>query len=205
MKLVLLGPPGSGKGTVTEALLSQFPTLKHISAGVLLRAEIKNNTEIGKQVKQIVKTGDLVPAEVISKLILKEMNTSNDFILDGFPRSLDQIPFIQDIKIDLTIYLEVPQNIVIERLSARRMDPETKKIYNLKFKPAPIEIQDRLIQREDDTPTAISERFRVFLENTKPVIDNYNSQGILVTIDATKPIVEVQKEAVDIVKNHFNN
>ena len=203
MKLILLGPPGSGKGTVTEALLSQYPSLKHISAGVLLRAEIKNNSEIGKQVKNIVEKGDLVPAQIISKLMLKEMKTSDGFILDGFPRSLDQIPFIQDIKIDLTIYLEVPQEIVIERLSARRMDPITKKIYNLKFKPAPVEIQDRLIQRKDDTPTAIKERFRVFLENTKPVIDFYEKQGIIAKIDATKPIEQMQKEAVDIVKKHF--
>lgn len=204
MKIILLGPPGSGKGTVTEALLEQFPSLKHISAGVLLRSEIKNETKIGKEVKKIVESGDLVPANTISKLMLQEMHKSYDYISDGFPRSIDQIQFIKDEKIDIVFFLDVPEKIIIERLSARRMDPKTGIIYNLKFKPAPKEVQNRLIQRDDDTPKAISERFRVFVENTKPVIDYYYNKGILEKIDATLPIKEVQQAAVDIATKKFS-
>ncbi len=204
MKLILLGPPGSGKGTVTEALLEKYPQLKHISAGVLLRREIKNGTEIGKEVRAIVEKGDLVPAAIIAKLMCGEIGEAEGFIFDGFPRSLDQIQYIEHIAFDRLLSLEVPEEIVVERLSARRMDPETGKIYNLKFKPAPPEIQDRLVQRDDDKPEAIKERYRVFVENTQPVIDFFTQKSLVTAIDATKPIKEVQQVALDAVKNISN-
>jgi adenylate kinase len=200
MKLILLGPPGSGKGTVTEALKEKYLQLKHISAGVLLRREIKNKTQIGEQVKEIVEKGDLVPAKIISELMCDEIGSSKHFIFDGFPRSMDQIQYIEHIAFDMLLSLEVPEDIVVERLSARREDPTTGKIYNLKFNPAPPEIQGRLLQREDDSPNAIKERFKVFLENTQPVINFYLKKGIVTSIDATKPIKDVQNKALGAVE-----
>jgi adenylate kinase len=194
MKIAILGPPGSGKGTVSAKLAIDF-NLQHVSAGDLLRKEIRSQSEIGKKIKNTVERGNLVPDELITNLMKKAAN--ENFIYDGFPRTLVQAKNIDDL--DMVIYLELPQKAVVKRLSLRRMNPKTGKIYHLKYIPPPKGIE--LVQRKDDQPIAIKERYQIFLKQTEPAIDYYKKKGNLKIVDGL-PAPDVVYESVKkIVSN----
>ena len=205
-KIIMLGPPGSGKGTYSQRMSPklEIPT---ISTGELLRGA-RDDPEIGETIRHYQDTGDLVPDDIVLAALKKRLeqeDAKKGFILDGFPRTIAQAEALDNItKIDAAINLVVPDEIVIARLSARRECKKCGKIYNtLYLKPKQEGICDdcggKLIQRDDDKPEAIRERLRVYHEITQPVIDHYKEKGILKEIDGEGPIKEVFEKVVAVL------
>lgn len=188
MKIILLGPPGSGKGTISEQLETEFK-FQHISAGELLREEVAHKTTIGKVIKTYIEAGNLVPDEFVVQLVKIAINKKDHYILDGFPRSIEQAKHIEDLHINLVLLLDVPENIVIERLANRRVCQTGVHGYHLKYlppkKPGICDADGTtLIQRPDDTPQIIKKRFQVYHKETQPLIDYYKKSHLLQTINA---------------------
>lgn len=189
MKLIVLGPPGSGKGTISERLEKEFGFL-HVSAGELLRKEAKKKTAQGRETKKTIEAGKLVPHQLIVKMIKATVKNKRKYLLDGFPRALEQAQAIEDLKIDTVLYLEIPQELVIERFAGRLVCLEGHHSYHIKhLPPKKAGICDvdgsRLIQRADDNPSVIKERFKIFHQETEPVIEYYRKKKILRTVDAS--------------------
>ncbi len=197
MRIILIGAPGSGKGTQAESIRQKYP-IAHISTGDILRANVKAGTELGKNARVYMESGRLVPDEVIVAMVesrLREPDCRDGFLLDGFPRTktqaeaLDQILNKLGISLDAVVQLDVDDEVVVQRLTTRRVCKSCGEIYNIVFKPAKIEgICDKcggeVIQRSDDTESVIRNRLTVFHEQTAPLIDHYRSKDILVTVDA---------------------
>ncbi|HDI02566.1 MAG TPA: adenylate kinase [Candidatus Aenigmarchaeota archaeon] len=197
MKLVFLGPPGSGKGTYASRIEERFGW-PQISTGDLLREEVKKGSEIGREAEKYMKEGKLVPDEIVLKLLKERISREdckNGFILDGFPRTLAQAEELEKITdIDVVINLVVPKEIIVTRLSARRVCRNCGAVYNLRtLKPKVDGICDKcggeLYQRKDDTPEVIEKRFEVYHEQTAPLIDFYRKKGILIDIECNDPDV----------------
>jgi adenylate kinase len=199
MKIVMVGPPGSGKGTVAAKLAKDFG-FYNISAGEILREEINKGTQIGNDIKSIVAKGDLIPADLMIEMIKLDITGKDKVILDGFPRSLEQAQHFDSVGVDLVIYLEVPEEVVVERFSGRRVCESGKHGYHLKYVPPKVEgkcdIDDSaLIQRPDDKPETVRDRFKVYHSETAPIVDFYKEKGVLATIDGA-PLPDVVYEAV---------
>lgn len=202
MKLIILGPPGSGKGTVSEKLAKDF-RLFHVSVGDLLRKEAKKRTALGKEISSYIDKGNLVPDQMAIDIAKKAIGKKKNFIFDGFPRSIEQAKLIEDLDINAVIYLDVPEKEVVKRLSGRLLDPVTGKTYHQIYLPPPKNIVSRLIQRKDDTPKVIKERFKVYHQETEPVITCYQKKGILKKINGKgKPeeVYERMKKAIKQIK-----
>ena len=199
MKLIILGPPGSGKGTVSERLAQDFHLL-HISVGDLLRKEAKRKTALGKKIGRYINQGDLVPYKMAVNIAKKAIGKKEHFLFDGFPRSIDQAKEIEDLNIELALYVDVPQQEIIKRLSGRLLDPVTGKTYHTKYLPPPKNIIKRLVQRKDDMPKVIKERFKVYHQQTEPVIKFYQKKGILRKIDGTGKPEAVYQRVKNMVK-----
>ena len=211
MRLVLLGPPGAGKGTYASRLTVKLG-VPHISTGDMVREEIKKQTDLGRKIKEYSDRGALVPDEIIIKLLanrLRKSDCDKGFILDGFPRTISQAEALEKIaKIDLVINLNVPDEIIITRLSNRLVCSKCGAIYNLlTLKPKREGICDkcggRLYQREDDKPEVIKERLDVYRRQTAPLIEYYNNKGLLRNVSCedlmTPPDVMVEK-IIEIIK-----
>jgi adenylate kinase len=204
MKLILLGPPGAGKGTVSEGLLQAFPQLIQVSPGQLLREEVRKGTTIGATIKEHMDSGGLVPDQFVVEVVRLEIDGKDNYILDGFPRSSGQAKTIEDLNVDLVINLDISEEEVVERFAGRRIDPVTKKTYHIKNVPPPQEIADRVIQRDDDKPEIVKERFRVYNESTKPLINFYKEKGTLVSVDASSTPAQVIDAVVAVIKQKLN-
>ncbi|MBS7640204.1 MAG: adenylate kinase [Candidatus Bathyarchaeia archaeon] len=187
MRMLIFGPPGSGKGTYASRLMSIL-SVPHISTGDLVREEIKRGSEVGIVAKQYVERGELVPDKIIIDLLterLQKPDAERGFILDGFPRTINQAMFLEEnFKIDLVINLVVPDEVIIQRLSNRLICKRCGAIYNrLTLPPKVDEICDicggELYQREDDRPEVIKARLKVYRENTEPLINYYRERGLL--------------------------
>ncbi|MDY3006469.1 adenylate kinase [Anaerococcus porci] len=204
MNIILLGPPGAGKGTQAEKLIKELDAVQ-ISTGDIFRTNIKNNTPLGQKAVGFMNKGQLVPDELTIDLVwdaLDKVEDGKTILLDGFPRNITQAEALdegmqkRDNKIDKVINIEVPEDVIIERISGRRVNISTGKVYHIKYNPPKVEgIDDetgeKLIQREDDRPEAVKERLDVYNKHTSVLIDYYNDKGILVTIDGTKTPDEV--------------
>ncbi len=201
MNLVLLGAPGSGKGTQAEILARNF-SLRPVSVGDILREEVKKNSSLGQEVNVYMQKGVLVPDEIIGKVIELYLDRSKGFVLDGFPRNLAQAKMLGDILTDLNkrltavIYFDISREKIIERLSGRRICKKCGAIYHIKNMPSQKEgICDRcggeLVRRSDDNEETINKRWEVFWQLSAPLIDYYKDKGLLLTVDASK-----EKEAV---------
>lgn len=204
MKLILLGAPGSGKGTISDALAEKFK-LKHISTGEICREEMAKNTAFGKEIKQYMDKGNLVPDELMIKVVNSTITGKDNYILDGFPRTIPQAEAIEKQKIDAVINLDLLESAVIERLSGRRMCQKCNSGYHIKYlKPKKEGICDKcgskLIQRFDDTPKVISERFKDYNAKTKPLVEYYHKKKLLHTVDASPPPEVVRKSAIELVR-----
>ena len=189
LKLAIMGPPGSGKGTYSSRMAPKL-TIPQISTGDLLRAA-REDPEYGEKIRAAQDSGGLVSDEIVLALLKKRLNqedAQNGYILDGFPRTIKQAEMLEEFsKLDAVINLVVPEKIVIERLSSRRVCKDCGKIYNtLYLKPEKEGVCDKcggeLYQRSDDKPEAIKERLQVYEEKTAPLIDYYDNKGIKIDI-----------------------
>lgn len=213
MKLVILGPPGAGKGTQAEYIVERY-NIPHISTGDIFRENIKNNTELGKEAKSYMDKGLLVPDDLVIALVEDRLNKADakeGFLLDGFPRtvaqavSLDSILDKNNDKLTKVINISVDPEILIERAVGRRVCKTCGMTYHVKFNPPKEEgICDKdgtkLIQRDDDTEETVKTRISVYFDQTAPLIDYYRAQNLLVDIDGAKDIDKVFEDIVNGLK-----
>lgn len=194
MRIILLGAPGAGKGTVAK-LLTEMDGSVQISTGDILRAAVREQTDLGREAKAYMDRGDLVPDGLIMKIMetrLQEPDCRGGFILDGFPRTIPQAVALGDlleridIRIDFVVNLEVPTAVILDRLTTRRTcaNPECQEIYNIKSNPPTAEgtcrkCGTRVVQREDETESAIRNRLDTYTGKTAPLIGYYESRGLL--------------------------
>ncbi len=202
--LIFLGPPGAGKGTQAEKLVEEKGFVQ-LSTGDILREAVKKGTDLGKKAKEYMDAGKLVPDDLIIEIIeekLKELE-GKDIILDGFPRTIPQAEALEKMlphvgrKLDAVILFDVPDEVVIERISGRRIDPKTGKVYHVKYNPPPPGVE--VIQRDDDKEEVVRNRLKVYHEQTAPLIEFYKNKNILKVLDATKPPEEVYKELLSVI------
>ncbi|WP_457601475.1 adenylate kinase [Hydrogenivirga sp.] len=209
MNLVFLGPPGAGKGTQAKRLAQELG-LKHISTGDILREAVKNETPLGKKAKEYMDRGELVPDDLIIALIEEVMPPGGGVIFDGFPRTIAQAEALdrmlekKGMGVDKVVLFDVPDEVVVERLSGRRVCPNCGAVYHVKFNPPKRdEVCDRcgtkLIQREDDREEVVRNRLEVYRKQTAPLIEYYEDKGILIRLDASRPIEEVYQELKKVV------
>lgn len=212
MNLVLMGLPGAGKGTQAERIVDDYG-IPHISTGDMFRAAIKEETELGLKAKSFMDKGELVPDEVTIGIVeerLGKNDCSNGFLLDGFPRTVAQADALEDIlakqdkSIDYVININVDKDVLMERLTGRRICKNCGATYHLVFNPPSKEgVCDRcggeLYQREDDNEKTVSNRLEVNVKQTKPLLEFYSDKGYLVDIDGQKHINEVYGEIKDLL------
>jgi adenylate kinase len=200
MKLILLGAPGAGKGTVAK-LLTALDGSVQISTGDILRGAVSAGSELGKKAEGYMKAGDLVPDDLIMGIMeerLQEDDCKKGFLLDGFPRTIPQAEELKalldklGIKLDMAVNIDVPRDVILDRLTTRRTcsNPECQAIYNVKSNPPKQEgICDKcgspVIQRDDETEEAISKRLDTYNEKTAPLVGFYDNEGLLLTVTAT--------------------
>jgi len=199
--IVILGPPGVGKGTYAEFLSKKYGIPK-ISVGDLFRSAIKNRTELGKRIKNYVSNGELVPDETVIELVknrLEEPDCKDGFLLDGYPRTVPQAEAMMNFKkIELALNFVAPDEVIMERIGGRRTCRKCGAIYHIKNVPPTIEgvcdrCSGRLVQRSDEKPEVIKNRLVVYREKTKPVADYLRKKGLIADIDAHYDIEEIDK------------
>jgi len=180
LNLILLGAPGAGKGTQAKNIVDNFK-FTHVSTGDLIRDEIKAESSLGLEVKEVVSKGRLVSDDLVFRLVKnKTKNSKKGYLFDGFPRTLIQANMLnEELEIDKVLFIDVSDETVVSRITGRRLDPQTGNIYHIKFNPAPKQIEDRLVQRKDDTEKVAQERLDVYKKETQPLIDLYRSENIL--------------------------
>jgi|SRR5699024_4569375 len=204
MNIVIMGLPGAGKGTQASEIIKKYP-IPHISTGDMFRLAIKNETPLGNEAKSYMDRGELVPDEVtvgIVKERLSESDAKDGFLLDGFPRTVQQAEALNEImdelgsKIESTIYVDVPEEELMNRLTGRRICEVCGTAYHLVFNPPKQEgICDldggKLYQREDDNPETVQNRLEVNIKQTQPLLDFYESQGVLSRVNGSQDIDKV--------------
>ncbi len=211
MILVFLGPPGAGKGTQAK-LLSQRMEFLHISTGDLLREAVKNQTPLGKKAKEYMDRGELVPDELIVQLIEEAMPKGGNVILDGFPRTVNQALALEEMlkgkgeKISKVLFFDVPDEVIIDRLSGRRVCSKCGAVYHVKYNPPKVEgmcdlCGGSLVQRDDDKEEVVKKRLEVYRKQTQPLIEFYQDRGIIYKLDAKKGVEELFEEVKGLVRD----
>jgi adenylate kinase len=215
VRLVLVGPPGAGKGTQAEFIAAQLAVPK-ISTGDIFRANVASGTPLGRQAKRYMDTGQLVPDKITIDMVrdrLGEPDAADGFLLDGFPRTVPQAVALDKLVadlgagLDLVLELVVDDDEVIRRLSGRRTCRGCGKVWHVEFDPTLREgvcdrCGGRLFQREDDRAETVAERLRVYARDTAPLVDYYGAQGKLVGIDATGPVEDVTLRGIDALRSY---
>ncbi len=213
MKLILLGAPGAGKGTVAK-LLTQIDGSVQISTGDILRAAVAAGTELGKKAEAAMKAGDLVSDDLIMGIMeerLKEDDCKNGYLLDGFPRTIPQAEALKELlarmgeNLDCVVNIDVPREVILDRLTTRRTCTDCGAIYNVKSNPPKEEGKcDKcggpVVQRDDETEEAISNRLDVYEEKTAPLVGFYEKEGLLLTVKATssEDVINAIKEMLGL-------
>ena len=205
--IVLFGPPGAGKGTQASRI-SSLTGKPQVSTGDMLRAAVASGSELGAEAKGYMEAGLLVPDEVIIGLIserLQEHDAVSGLLLDGYPRTIAQAEALAEVEeVSVVISIEVPDEAIVERIVGRRMDPETGKIYHIRFNPPPAELSERVIQRKDDNEDTVWNRLSAYHEQTAPLADWYEQREVLVRIDGNRSIEAVGNAIEDAIASQVN-
>ena len=215
MKIVLLGPPGAGKGTQAKSISNKY-SIPHISTGDIFRKNISENTPLGIEAKSYMDNGQLVPDEVTINMVkdrLKQDDCSNGYLLDGFPRTVVQADALNSFliargeQLDTALLIKVPNEFILERMTGRRVCPSCGASYHVKFNPTSNEGKcdlcgSEVIQRKDDTVETVKERLDVYEKETQPLIEFYGEKQMLSAVDGTKAINEVFRGICEILGNN---
>lgn len=207
MKIILLGPPGAGKGTIAKALMQRDGSVQ-ISTGDILRGAIAAGSELGKQVEAAMAAGNLVTDELIMGIMeerLQEEDCKQGYLLDGFPRTIPQAEALKALlvklgeKLDCALELDMPRDVIMDRLTTRRTCNNCGEIYNVKTKPPKVDgvcdvCGSQIVQRDDETEEAIENRLQVYNEQTAPLVAFYRDEGLLVSV--TRSDIETVMEAI---------
>ena len=205
--IIMLGAPGVGKGTQAK-LISEKYNIPHISTGDMLRAAVKEGTELGLKAKAIMERGDLVPDEIMHGIVkerLAKEDCKEGYILDGFPRTIPQAEFLDTVdKINYVFYIYVPEELIVKRLVLRRTCPNCGAMYHLEYNPPKVDnVCDKcgtpLIQRDDDKEEVVKNRLAVYNEKTAVLLDYYRNRGNLYKIDGNREIDEVLQSIVQVI------
>lgn len=213
MNLILLGPPGAGKGTQAKMVAAKYK-LPHISTGDMFRETAQSGSELGKKLQSFMSAGKLVPDDVVIEVVktrLSKPDTKNGFLLDGFPRTVPQAQALDRIlaekngKIDDVVSLSVNGEEIVKRLSSRRVCAGCGASYNTITQPPKVEnvcdlCGGKVVQRADDTAETVRNRLRVYNEQTSPLIDYYAKKGVLRDVDGSRPVEEVFKNICEVIK-----
>lgn len=209
MKVILLGPPGAGKGTIAKALMQHDGSVQ-ISTGDILRAAITAGTTLGKQVEAAMAAGNLVTDELIMDIMeqrLQEEDCQQGYLLDGFPRTIPQAEALKALlaklgeKLDCVLELDISRDVIIDRLTTRRTCNNCGEIYNIKSKPPKVEdicdvCGSEIMQRDDETEEAIENRLQIYNQQTAPLVDFYRNDGLLVSVPSSdiEPVMQAIKQ-----------
>lgn len=213
MRLILLGPPGAGKGTQAKRVIEEFD-IPHISTGDIFRKNIKEKTELGQKVEGLLAQGKLVPDELTIEIVwdrLDQEDCKNGFLLDGFPRTIPQAEALDEglakrgLKLDRVLNIDVDKDSLVKRLSGRRVCPSCGASYHIDNNPTKVDgicdaCQTPVIQREDDKEETVLDRIKVYDSQTKPLVDFYSKQDLVFTVDGTLPIDEITNKLVTELK-----
>lgn len=212
MNLIVLGAPGAGKGTQARMLAKCFK-LTHISTGDLLREQIKLNTDLGKEIDKLLKNGQLVSDALAVKFITKQFSIigKDNFILDGYPRTLKQAQILDDlcVNIDKVISINVEDDVIIERMSGRMTCSNCNAMYHLFYHPPKHNdvcdvCHGKLVQRDDDKTKTVINRLKIYHELTEPIISFYADRNILLQVDGTKNIEQITAEIIGGINGYHN-
>jgi adenylate kinase len=213
MRIILLGAPGAGKGTQAQFLMSKYG-IPQISTGDMLRAAIKEGTELGLEAKKVMDAGQLVSDELIIGLVKERIakeDCANGFLLDGFPRTIPQADAMKEagINVDHCLEFDVPDEVIVERMSGRRVHPGSGRVYHIVYNPPKAEGKDDvsgedLVIRPDDEPETVRKRLGIYHDQTKPLVDYYQSEAQagntkFTTVDGTQPVDEVSEKLAVIL------
>lgn len=199
MRMILIGPPGAGKGTQAARLVERLG-IPHLSTGDMLRAAVRQGTELGQRADAYMRRGELVPDEVVIGMAIdriRQPDCGKGFLLDGFPRTQAQAEALEralqdaGVQIDAVLLIEVADDLIIERVAGRLQDPETGVIYHKKYSRPPQEVAHRLVQRKDDTAEACVARLQKYHSETAPVIPFYAARGVLRRVDGVGEMEEI--------------
>ena len=207
MDLIFLGPPGAGKGTQARAIIEKFG-IPQISTGDIIRAAIRSGSELGKEFKSYTDKGALVPDELVVRMVedrLAQDDCKPGFLLDGFPRTVVQAEALDALlakasrKLDHVLLLDVPDEVLVERITGRRSDPDTGNVYHIKFNPPPADVADRCIQRSDDTEDVLKNRLEEYHAKTAPLVPYYEKGGQLRKIVGKGTPDEIKQRIADVL------
>lgn len=209
MRMILVGPPGAGKGTQAKRLMALYD-IPHVSSGDMLRAAVSAGSELGNRADGFMKSGALVPDELVIAMVIERIGEDDcrrGFMLDGFPRTRPQAEALDvameaaGVSLDVVVLITVPDDRIVHRVTGRRTDPETGDIYHLSFQPPPDAIAARLVQRKDDTEEACRARLVKYHSETAPIVPFYSDKGILKRVDGVGTPDEVTarlQDALDV-------
>ncbi len=205
MDLILLGPPGAGKGTQADTI-THVLGVPQVSTGDIIRTAIRNQTPLGLEFKAFTNAGSLVPDQLVDRLVeerLLQDDCRRGFLLDGFPRTVAQAEWLDGMlagmnrRIERVVLLDVADDAILERVTGRRTDPVTGHIYHMTFDPPPADVVNRLIQRPDDTAAVLVNRLAEYRAKTAPLIPYYEARGVLARVDGVGPVELVQQRTLE--------
>lgn len=217
-RILLLGAPGAGKGTQAQMIMNLFG-IPQISTGDLLRAEIKSGSEFGKEIEGIMQSGNLVSNDIVARLVKGKVESpecKEGYLLDGFPRNIEQVKILEEngIGLDLVIEFEVPDEVIEERITGRRSHPASGRTYHIKYNPPKVEGVDDvtgepLVTRADDTAEVVKNRLEVYHSQTAPIINYYKEQAkegkvAFLRINGVGDIADISKALRDELRTIFN-